>query len=264
MTSLLQTHDLTIGYSPVRRPAIKVAEGLNLTLNMGEFVCLIGPNGAGKSTLLHTLAGMQPPLSGKVRLSGDDLHRLEPLQLAKRLSVVLTERPNVGSMTGYALVALGRHPYTDWMGKLTTYDEAVVQWAIEAVGAADLAAHPLVELSDGQRQKLMIARALAQDTALMLLDEPTAFLDLPRRVEIMRLLKRLAHETNKGILLSTHDLELALRTADTIWLMSSRGELHVGTPEALIVNGAFEQVFAEEGIEGVEFDAESKSFRIKL
>jgi iron complex transport system ATP-binding protein len=255
----LQTHDLAIGYRTARRPDVVVAEALNLALRGGELVCLLGPNGSGKSTLLRTVAGMQQPLAGRVQLAGDDIARLNPRELARRLSIVLTTRPQVGLLNGYALVALGRHPYTDWTGRLSRYDEAVVRWAVEAVGAVDIAERPVLELSDGQQQKLMIARALAQESELILLDEPTAFLDLPRRAEVMRLLRGLAAQTGRAILLSTHDLDLALRSADTLWLMSG-GQVRVGTPEDLVIGGAFETTFAGEG---VQFDRATGAFSVE-
>ncbi|MFQ3647408.1 MAG: ABC transporter ATP-binding protein [Anaerolineae bacterium] len=257
MKRVLQTEALAIGYRPVRRPEVRVADGIELALHAGELVCLLGPNGAGKSTLMRTLAGMQRPLSGRALLAGDDVHQLTPQEVAKRLSIVLTERPDLGLMNGYALVALGRYPYTNWTGRLSRYDRAMVRWAVEAVGAADIAERPVMTLSDGQRQKLMIARALAQESDLILLDEPTAFLDLPRRVEVMQLLKRLAAETGQAILLSTHDLELALRTADTFWLMNG-GRVTCGAPEDLVLSGAFAAAFAAEG---VTFDPFTGAFR---
>ena len=191
----LQTRDLSIGYPRKRRGDICLARALNLNLDPGSLVGLLGPNGVGKSTLLRTLAAIQPPLSGQVLLEGENACRLRPADLAKRLSLVLTNTPYPGLMTGFELVALGRLPHSDWLGRLTERDHVAVNWALGAVNAEDLASLVVTELSDGQRQKLMIARALAQETAVMLLDEPTAFLDLPRRVEIMRLLKRLAHRT---------------------------------------------------------------------
>lgn len=245
--TILQTRNLTTGYQ-TRQKTRPISEQINLTLEQGELVCLIGPNGAGKSTLLRTLAGLQAPLSGEVFLSGDTITGLTQFEIAQRLSLVLTERPDIGLLNGYALVALGRHPHTSWTGRLNDYDNAMVHWAIEAVGASDIAHHPLNEMSDGQRQKLMIARALAQDPQLMILDEPTAFLDLPRRVEVMELLAHLAHDLGQAMLVTTHDLDLALRTADTIWLMDSQGSIQVGAPEMLVFNGAFEHVFAREGI----------------
>jgi len=259
MTPILETHRLSIGYTSPRKPDVVIAEDLSLSLNDGELVCLLGPNGAGKSTLMRTLAGMQKPLAGEIMLGGDDLMSLQPRQRAARLSVVLTDRPNLGLLNGYALVALGRHPYTDWTGRLSTYDEAVIRWAVDAVGADAFADRPVMELSDGQRQKLMIARALAQESELILLDEPTAYLDLPRRAEIMQLLHHLAAETGRAILLSTHDLDLALRSADTFWLMSG-GEVRRGTPEDLVLNGAFEAAFASEG---VTFDRATGAFTVE-
>ncbi len=250
---VLQTHDLTIGYHKTT-----VASAINETLHKGELVCVIGPNGAGKTTLMRTLAGMLSPLAGHVDLLGDDVRTIASRTLAQRLSVVLTDRVDVGLLTGYALVALGRHPYTDWTGNLSREDEDVIRWAVRAVGAEDLAPRHIAELSDGERQKLMIARALAQDPALMILDEPTAFLDLPRRVEVMQLLRNLARDTQRSILLSTHDLDLALRNADRIWLMPKGAALMVGAPEDLVLSGAFEQAFNSDT---VQFDRRTGSFQ---
>ncbi len=255
---VLRTKDLAIGYSAPRKTAKVILDSINVSLKAGEMVCLIGPNGAGKSTLMRTLAGMQAPLSGAITMLGDDLRHLKPAELAKCLSIVLTERLDVGVLSAYALVALGRYPYTGWLGDLTPDDEAVVRWAIEAVGAVELAGRNVQELSDGERQKIMIARALAQEPAVMMLDEPTAFLDLPRRAEILAMLRKLARETGRAILLSTHDLDLALRNADRIWLLPKGGPLRVGAPEDLVLSGAFEAAFQGEG---VTFDAYTGSFR---
>jgi iron complex transport system ATP-binding protein len=252
MQTILQSQNLSIGY---KHP---IHENLDLELLAGELVCLIGPNGAGKSTLIRTLAGMQKPLAGQVLLMGDEIQRMDSRSLARRLSLVLTERAEVGLLTGYALIGLGRHPYTDWSGQLSQKDEAVIRWAVAAVSAEEIAPRYVSELSDGERQKLMIARALAQEPALMILDEPTAFLDLPRRVEMMQLLRRLAHETKRAILLSTHDLDLALRNADKIWLLPKNGNISLGAPEDLVLNGAFEAAFQSEG---VIFDRQTGSFR---
>lgn len=257
--TLLHTEALRIGYEAPRQEVIVIADQLNLTLQAGQLVCLIGPNGAGKSTLLRTLAGMQKPLAGRVLLGADELHALNAQEMARRMSVVLTEHPAPGLLTGHQLIALGRHPYTDWLGRLSAEDESHVEEAIHLVGAQSFAERPVAELSDGQRQKIFVARAVAQDTPLMLLDEPTAYLDLPRRVELMRLLKHLAHHTGRAILLSTHDLDLALRSADQMWLMSANNSLQTGIPETLVLSGAFEQVFQGEG---VCFDPMSGSFAV--
>jgi iron complex transport system ATP-binding protein len=257
--SILTTHNLTIGYKTSRKTVRYVASDISVSLLAGELVCLLGPNGAGKSTLLRSLAGMQPPISGEVRLLGENIYHLQPQELAKHLSLVLTEKVDVGMLSAYTLVTLGRYPYTDWWGNLTPEDEAIVHWAIKSVGAVHLAQRQVSELSDGERQKIMIARALAQSPIVMLLDEPTAFLDLPRRVEIMQLLRQLARETNQAILLSTHDLDLALRLADKVWLLTANGILHVGAPEDLVLSGAFADTFRSEG---VEFDMFSGEFHL--
>ncbi len=248
--------ELTIGYGSARPP---VAERLTAVLAPGELVCLLGPNGAGKSTLMRTLAGMQPSLGGEVLVAGDPLARLTPRELARRISVVLTDRVQTWILSAYELVALGRHPYTDWSGRLTAADHERVRWAITTVGAEDLADRLVSELSDGERQKVMVARALAQEPSIMLLDEITAFLDLPRRVDIMTTLRTLAHKSGRALLLSTHDLDLALRTADRIWLLARGGMFRVGTPEQLVLSGAFEDAFRSEGI---DFDRASGSFRV--
>ncbi|MEC4812871.1 MAG: ABC transporter ATP-binding protein [Scytonema sp. PMC 1069.18] len=258
---ILTTHNLTIGYKTSRKTLRNIATNISISLEAGELVCLLGPNGAGKSTLLRTLAGMQPPIQGEVRLLGDDVYKLSPQELAKRLSLVLTEKVDVGLLSAYTFVSLGRYPYTNWWGKLTPLDEDIVIWAIKSVGAGHLIHRNVNELSDGERQKIAIARALAQSPMVMLLDEPTAFLDLPRRVEIMQLLRQLAQDTNQAILLSTHDLNLALRLADKVWLLASNGILHVGAPEDLVLSGAFADTFRSEG---VEFDVSSGEFLLNI
>jgi cobalamin transport system ATP-binding protein len=252
---MLDLHKLTIGYSRARRPDFIVAEDLSVTLRAGEMACLLGPNGAGKSTLMRTIAGMQAPLAGRVLLRGEDIHRLSSRALARRLSVVLTERASVGILSAYALVALGRHPHTNWAGTLTEKDHG----AMQTVGATELARRSVDELSDGERQKVMVARALAQEPQVMILDEITAFLDLPRRIEMMQILRDLAHRENRAILLSTHDLDLALRSADRIWLLPMDGEICAGMPEDLVLSGAFSAAFASEG---VEFGQRDGSFKI--
>jgi iron complex transport system ATP-binding protein len=203
---------------------------------------------------------MQPALSGEVRIAGEPIHGLSPREIARKLSVVLTDRVDAWMLSAYALVCLGRHPHTDWTGRLRHLDHKKVREALETVGAKDLAARAVAELSDGERQKVMLARALAQDAPLLILDEITAFLDLPRRVDVMRILQRLAHESGYALLLSTHDLDLALRTADSIWLLSKTGTLRVGIPEELVLDGAFESTFASEG---VTFDVGSGAFRVQ-
>jgi len=255
--SILRTEHLAIGYSRGRGARTVVADGITVSLVPGEIVCLVGPNGAGKSTLIRTVAGLQPPLSGAVYVEETELASLTPRERARRIGVVLTERVNVGMLSAAALVSLGRYPYTDWTGRLSDEDRAVVDWALRSVGAHALASRHVAELSDGERQKIMIARALAQKPHLLALDEPTAFLDLTRRVELMRLLSTLSRETGSLILLSTHDLELALRSADRIWLLPGDGSFHEGAPEDHVLAGTFERTFKSDG---VSFDRESGSF----
>lgn len=257
--SVLTVSELSIGYQSSAKEKIVVAQGINLSLIKGELVCLLGPNGAGKSTLMRTLSGMQKPLHGTVTLEGTNIHQMPTRALAKKLSVVLTDRAEGGLLTAYEVVSLGRYPYTNWSGTLTNHDHEIVAWAIAQVGAEELASRTLTELSDGERQKIMMARALAQEPTVMILDEVTAFLDLPRRVEFMRLLRKMAHETGRAVLLSTHDLDLALRGADKIWLLPKGGSLTEGAPEDLILNGSFAKAFASEG---VNFDSASGSFQV--
>lgn len=252
----LRTRNLSVGYRRRGRPDHVLARALDLRLRPGELVGLLGPNGIGKSTLLRAMSGAQPPLAGQVLLGDRDIARLKPQEQARRLSLVTTAAPRPRLMSGYALVALGRHPHTDWLGRLTDTDHAAVAWALDAVKGAELARQPVAELSDGQRQKLMIARALAQQSEIMLLDEPTAFLDLPRRIEIMALLKQLTRTTPLAILVSTHDLDLALRNCDRLWLMSRAG-IKAGAPEDLALDGSLGTTFRAEG---VRFDQRRGSF----
>lgn len=256
---LLETQGLTVGYSCPRHPPRVVIEEIDASLIAGEFVCLLGPNGAGKSTLIRTITGMQKPLAGRVWLDGDLLSSLSARTIARRMSLVLTDRPGVGLMPVATLVALGRHPYTPWGGGLTREDEKAVWQAMTDVGVEMLAHRPVGELSDGERQKGMIARALAQEPRVMILDEATAFLDLPRRVELMYLLRDLAHKGPRAILLSTHDLDLALRCADRLWLLPAGGPLLTGVPEDLVLNGTFAGAFAGSG---VVFDKDSGAFTL--
>ena len=240
----LSTRSLTVGYRAGRTKRHTLLQDVDLELREGEFVCLLGPNGTGKSTLLRTIGKMQPPLAGSVEIGGRDIYQLSNHALATLLSVVLTDRLTVGRLTAYALIGLGRYPYTGWAAGLTAEDHSIIRWAISATRSDDLAARDVSELSDGERQRVMIARALAQQPTVMLLDEPTAFLDLPTRVEITGLLKRLTRETDLAVLMSTHDLDLALRSADTLWLINPEGRVEHGAPEDLILRGALQSTFS--------------------
>lgn len=253
----LSASNLSVGYQVNGLPQATLSQ-LNLAIRAGEFVCLLGPNGTGKSTLIRTLASMQPPLAGDLQLEGSCYSKISPRERARRVSIVFTDMQPVGMMDAYSFAALGRHPYSGWMGRLSQSDHARVQWALQAVGAAHLSERQVSELSDGERQKVAIARALAQEARLMLLDEPTAFLDLPRRIELMRILRDLAHREQIGMLLSTHDLDLAIRYADRLWLIAPDGQLLQGIPEELALSGALQRAFASENL---DWDNASGSFR---
>ncbi len=257
---LLQSQDLAVGYKLNNHNHIELHQHINVQLHRGEFACLLGPNGAGKSTLIKTLSGFIPELSGDVLINGKKLGDFKRNQMAKVVSVVLTERVQIPNMTVFDLVALGRTPYTDFFGSLSKQDKELVKQAIDDVGLRGFANRQLVCMSDGERQKAMIAKALVQDTPLIILDEPTAFLDLPSKIEIVQLLKKLAKEKNRGILLSTHDLDLALQLADKIWLLAQGRQLEAGIPEDLVLANGFRRFFEKEGI---LFDNESGSFKVK-
>lgn len=259
--ALLTCISLSTGYRNKKTIVKEVSKDLNLSLKRGELVCLIGPNGSGKSTLIRTLTGIQPPLSGEVFLCDRKIGEFGPLERARTLSVVLTSQVQTGYLTAFDIVALGRFPYTNWAGRLSEDDRQVVTSALASVGAGDLAGRFIHEMSDGERQKVMIARALAQEPELMVLDEPTAFLDLPHKIETMRILRQVAQTEKKSILLSTHDLNLAIRCADQLWLIDREGTMIAGIPEDLVLSGTFGSAFE---IEGVHFDAVRGEFTIPV
>lgn len=247
----LQAHNLGIGYG--RRA---IARDLDVSLRQGQLTCLLGPNGVGKSTLIRTLCAMQPPLAGTIQLGGADIRRLSARAVAQRLAVVLTDRVDAGNMSAYALAALGRYPHTNWLGDLSPEDEAIVQRAMTLTDCAHMARRPINELSDGERQRVMIARALAQSPQVLVLDEPTAFLDIAHRIEIMHLAQRLAHEQALAVLVSTHDLDLALRCADQLWLLNPMGSLTQGAAAQLKRSGDLACLFHSSGAEVNEYLAE--------
>ncbi len=214
---MITLKNLVVGY-PDGRHTRQLNHAANEEAHDGMLTCLIGANGAGKSTLLRTIAGFQLPLEGTVLLGGDDVRALSPRQRAERMAVVLTDRPDVMCTTVWEMVATGRAPFTGFWGRLSGKDRNIVTRSLRLVGIEWMADRTVASLSDGERQKVMIAKALAQQTPVVLLDEPTAFLDYPSRVEVMQLLLNIAHEEHKTVLLSTHDLDLALQTADRIWL----------------------------------------------
>lgn len=226
----MKTEALTVGYGD-----LQLFKDLGLQLRKGELVCFMGPNGCGKSTLIRTLAGLQPPVSGVV-----------PPKDEKQVAVVLTDRIHSQHMTVRELITYGRYPYLGWDLRLSGKDKAIVNECIDVVRVRHLVDKKINELSDGQMQMVMIARALAQDTPVLLLDEPTAHLDLNNRLEIMNLLRKLAREKGKSILLATHELDLALQTADTVWLANGNA-IKKGVPEDLVLDGSFDKVFQFKG-----------------
>jgi len=254
---LLVTRGLQTGYRSGGKKIVVSGELPELTLKAGRLICLLGPNGSGKSTLLRTLAGLQPALGGAVEVAGST--HLSSAGLARQISLVLTDRIGGSNLNVRSLVALGRYPWSGWLGVLSEEDRAIIGKAITAADIHELLDRKVHTLSDGESQKVMLARALAQDTPILMLDEPTAHLDLPSRIRLMRLLHRLAREMNKGILLSTHELDLALQVADEVWLMQRSAPLHRGAPEDLVLGGIFEAAFEKED---VHFDRATGVFRI--
>ncbi|SEA38525.1 ABC transporter ATP-binding protein [Pedobacter hartonius] len=257
--AILHTTALTIGYHPGTSHLKVIAGPLNLSLYAGQLICLLGPNGCGKSTLLRTVSGLQKAVSGNIQLEGKDLKGLKPADIARQISLVLTDNVRSGNLDVYSLISLGRYPYSGWLGILNQTDKTAIDYAIDATGTAAFLNRKMDSLSDGECQKVMLARAIAQDTPLIILDEPTAHLDLPSRIQLMRLLHQLAKETGKAILISTHELDLALQVADQIWLMDSGGHLAAGLPEELILDGSFQQAFDKDGL---SFDAATGTFHI--
>ena len=242
---ILKTENLTIGYGNKA-----VQRNLNLEASPRDLICLTGTNGSGKSTLLRTLAGLQPALDGKVFIANHDIASLNVHQRSTLFSLVLTDDIDIDRLTVRELVAMGRFPYTNWAGALSRNDHKIIDKALADVHLSHKAEALINHISDGEKQRAVIAKALTQDTPLVLLDEPTAHLDLPNRIEIMLLLRRLSVSTGKSFILSTHELDLALQMADRIWLMTPDG-VEIGLPEDLMLSGSFQSAF---GSESFSFD----------
>ena len=254
----IQINDLSIGYHSKNDTKL-VASHITTTIYSGELTCLLGANGVGKSTLLRTLSAFQPRISGEIALLSRDIQDYSDKELSTIVGVVLTDKCEIRNMTVRELIGMGRSPYTGFWGRLGKEDKQIVEESISLVRIENLASRMVHTLSDGERQKVMIAKALAQETPVIFLDEPTAFLDFPSKVEIMQLLHSLTRSTNKTIFLSTHDLELALQIADKIWLMDRENGISTGTPEDLALSGSLSGFFARKGI---VFDMETGLFRI--
>ena len=285
----IQIKNLDIGYT-TKHGVKTVAKGINGTLHSGELTCLLGANGVGKSTLLRTLSAFQPKISGEVlftvyslqftddysdgseglasksTVNKKDVSSFTDKELSKLIGVVLTEKPDIRNMTVRELVALGRSPYTGFWGTCSKEDLSIVDESIDMVGISPLARRPVHTLSDGERQKVMIAKALAQQTPVIFLDEPTAFLDYPSKVEVLLLLRRICQQAGKTILLSTHDVELALQLADIIWLMEkqetgNKNPIAIGSPQALAEDGSLGRFI--ESQQNIVFDKETLTIRVQ-
>lgn len=263
---------LSIGYKN-KQGVRTVASDISAVIRRGELTCLLGENGVGKSTLLRTLSVFQPKLDGTILLQDRPLESYSDRELARTVGVVLTEKPDVQQMTVYDLVAMGRSPYTGFWGRLDQTDREAISEALGQVGIESLRHRQVTTLSDGERQKVMIAKALAQQTPVIYLDEPTAFLDYPSKVDMLLLLRRICREAQKTVFLSTHDLELALQVADTVWLMSRKHDeegcndkrennvsLHIGNPRELAAQGVLSTFVERSG--GVRFDATTMSVKV--
>jgi iron complex transport system ATP-binding protein len=262
----IELKNLSVGYELPRGTPLEILKSIYFSASSGEMVALIGSNGIGKSTLLRTLVGFQNYFSGSIQLNGKELKTIGSREIAWVMSFVSTENIRVANMTVFDLVAYGRFPYTNWIGRLTSDDRQKVADAIKKVGLTGFENRQTIQLSDGERQRAMIARALAQDTPVIILDEPTAFLDVSNKYEIFHLLQVLSKEKGKTVILSTHDLNIALREVDKLWIVTEEGNFQ-GAPEDAVLNGWLNQLFKNENIgfdlkEGEYFF--KKKFRAKV
>ncbi len=249
---MLRLNQLSVGY-----PNHPLFDNLNLSLHSGQLVCFMGPNGAGKSTLIRTIGGLQQPRSGSVLIQGSDTLSSKP----EKVALVLTDPVRDINVTVEEMVSFGRYPFLNWTVTLAKHDEEIIGFAIDRVNIGHLKKKRLYQLSDGQIQMTMIARALAQDTPLIILDEPTAHLDLNNRVEIMKLLEGLAHREGKCILMATHELDLALQTSDLIWLTGNNKNIVTGIPEDLVLAGDFDETFRFKGFDLKTGKVQHRPFR---
>ncbi len=254
---VLQTENLSIGYEQQRKLNC-IATAIELSLENGKLIAIVGANGIGKSTLLRTITGIQKPLDGKILLNQKNIREFDSLALSKEMSLVLTEKLPPSNLTVYEIIALGRQPYTNWIGKLSEIDITKINYAIALTQTQALLDKRHYEISDGQLQIVLIARALAQDTPLIVLDEPTTHLDLQHKVALFKLLKKLTQETQKCILFSTHDIDMAIQLSDEMIVMTE-GNCIQDTPCNLISKGAFDLLFKDKDI---SFDADKGKFVI--
>jgi len=255
---MLTIENLKIGYKTGGEEKV-VLQDLNATALKGELIAIIGKNGAGKSTLLRTITGLQPSLLGKIYYEGKYILDYSRMELAQKVGYISTEIVRASNMSVYDLVALGRFPYTDWTGRINKENHLKIMDAIENSGMMSFCSRYISELSDGERQKAMIARILAQDTGLMVMDEPTAFLDIGSKYEILHLMHNLAKTAGKAIVFSTHDLHMAISQADKIWLLTDL-KLMEGAPEDLMIQGDFDHIFDSSA---VRYNSDHGTFTFK-
>lgn len=241
------THDLAVGYRN-GKTAVTLLQGLNLSLEKGKLVALLGQNGAGKSTLLRALTCDERPISGTIKVNGRSLADMSQKDRSRLIGLVSTERIQAGALTVTELVGLGRQPHTGFLGRLDDEDHEIVRQSMEDAGIIGKANEYMASLSDGERQKAMIARALAQQTPIIILDEPTAFLDVASRIETMRLLQTLAHDRGKAVLLSSHDISQSLMLADELWLITTDRQVITGSTDDLVASGAMDRLFDNRSI----------------
>lgn len=258
MVSSITLKNLIIGYRSMHQLRA-IASPVHASLQAGELTCLIGANGVGKSTLLRTLAGFQPALDGEILIQDKSLSDFSAQELAREISIVLTSKTDHAQLSAEEIVGIGRSPYTGFWGTLSAADKQIVASALQETGIQHLAQRNISELSDGERQKVMIAKALAQQTRIIILDEPTAFLDFPSKIETLQMLRHLAHEQHKSILLSTHDVELALQLSDRLWLMEE-SRFSIGTSKELAADGSLSRFINRDGI---RFNQDSLRIEIK-
>lgn len=238
----LNTIDLSVGYHGRKRTAL--LRGLNLNLRPRRLTCLIGQNGVGKSTLIRTLAGLQKPIGGRVLIRGTDITAVPPAERARLVSIVWPGADHYGNLRCEQVVQLGRLPYANWLGQLNPQDRKIAAESLERIGASAFAGCRFAELSDGERQKILVARALAQQTPILILDEPTAFLDWTNRLEMLILLKEIAHRENKSVLLSSHDLDLVMRFADDLWVIDDDRAVFSGTKAEILESSVLKNAFS--------------------
>lgn len=257
MKKIIETHNLSIGYKQFGKGKKELFPPINVDLNEGDIVALAGPNGAGKTTLFKTFSATLEPLDGQIFLFGKELRSYSAAERAKLFSIVLTERPDDMFLKVFDVVALGRYPYLGMWARLKNTDYQTIEECLDVSGVLHLINRPFHSLSDGERQKVMISKALAQDTPIIFMDEPAAFLDYPSKIELMTLMLRLSREQGKTIMFSSHDLDILLRTADKLWIVANDKPLVWGVPEDIVLNGLIDDYFSRDGM---KFDLQTAQF----